>query len=103
MAVKKLEYANFQNEIGGSKGIVLVDFYSDWCGPCKMLSPIVDEISEERGDIVVGKVNIDENMEIAAAYNVMSIPTLVIMKNGKIVNQSRGARPKSQILSLLES
>lgn len=101
MAVKKLEYANFQNEIGGSKGIVLVDFYADWCGPCKMLSPIVDEISEERGDIVVGKVNIDENMEIAAAYNVMSIPTLIVYKDGKEYARSLGYKQKQDILAMI--
>ena len=101
MAVKKLEYANFQNEIGGSKGIVLVDFYADWCGPCKMLSPIVDEISEERGDIVVGKVNIDENMELAAAYNVMSIPTLIVYKDGKEYARSLGYKQKQDILAMI--
>lgn len=81
---------------------VLIDFYADWCGPCRMVSPIIDEIAEEREDIVVGKVNVDLEQELAGEFGVFSIPTLVVMKEGKIVNQATGARPKAQILSLLE-
>ena len=81
---------------------VLVDFWASWCGPCRMLSPVIDEIAGERSDIKVGKVNVDEQPELARAFKVMSIPTVVVMKNGKIVNQSLGARPKGQIEALLD-
>ena len=90
-------------EIKHQEKPILLDFYADWCAPCRMVSPIIDEISKERSDIVVGKINVDDNPELANEFGVFSIPTLVIMKNGKIVNQSSGARPKGQILSLLES
>jgi thioredoxin 1 len=90
-------------EIKNQEKPILLDFYADWCAPCRMVSPIIDEISKERSDIVVGKINVDDNPELANEFGVFSIPTLVIMKNGKIVNQSSGARPKGQILSLLES
>ena len=90
-------------EIKNQEKPILLDFYADWCAPCRMVSPIIYEISKERSDIVVGKINVDDNPELANEFGVFSIPTLVIMKNGKIVNQSSGARPKGQILSLLES
>ena len=80
---------------------VLLDFWASWCGPCRMVGPIVEEIAAERPDIKVGKINVDEQQELAAAFRVMSIPTLVVMKNGKVVSQSAGARPKAQILSML--
>ena len=80
---------------------ILIDFYANWCGPCKMLSPIIEEIAEEREDIIVGKVNVDDETELAEQFGVFSIPTLVVIKNGEIVHQSAGARPKSQILQLL--
>ena len=80
---------------------VLLDFWASWCGPCRMVSPIVDEIAAERSDIKVGKINVDEQPELAAQFGVMSIPTLVVMKNGKVVNQATGARPKAQILAML--
>ena len=80
---------------------VLLDFWASWCGPCRMLSPIVDEIAEERTDIKVGKVNVDEQQELAATFNVMSIPTLIVLDKGQVVNQSVGVRPKKQILTML--
>lgn len=80
---------------------ILIDFYANWCGPCKMLSPIIDQIAEEREDIIVGKVNVDEENDLAEQFGVFSIPTLVVIKDGEIVHQSAGARPKSQILQLL--
>ena len=81
--------------------LVLVDFWAPWCGPCRRVVPIVEEIAEERSDIKVGKINVDEQPELAREFNVMSIPTLVVMKDGKIVNQSLGAKPKNQILAML--
>ena len=101
MSVKKINYANFE-EIKNSDKPVLLDFYADWCGPCRMVSPIVDEIAVERRDIIVGKINVDEEPDLAGEFGVFSIPTLVVMKNGEIVNQATGARPKAQILAMLE-
>ncbi|MCD8196773.1 MAG: thioredoxin [Lachnospiraceae bacterium] len=92
---------NFQNEVMDSDKPVLLDFWASWCGPCRMVVPIVEEIAEERPDIKVDKVNVDEQPELARQFRVMSIPTLVVMKNGKIVNQATGARPKQQILDML--
>ena len=96
-----LNSENFRTEVEEYNGLVLIDFYADWCGPCRMVSPIVDEIAEERSDIKVGKVNVDEQHELAARFGVMSIPTLLVFKDRKVVNQSVGARPKAQILALL--
>ncbi len=101
MAVISVTLNNFE-EIKTSEKTVLLDFYADWCGPCRMVSPLVDEIAEENPQVVVGKINVDEEPELAGAFEVMSIPTLVVMKNGKIVNQSVGARPKDYILSMLQ-
>ena len=101
MAVIEIKSTNFQQEVLNSDKPVLLDFWASWCGPCRMVSPIVDEIAEERTDIKVGKVNVDEQPELAAQFGVMSIPTLVVIKDGKVVNQTVGARPKAQILSLL--
>ena len=81
---------------------ILIDFYANWCGPCKMLSPIIDQIADERDDIVVAKIDVDKEPELAEKFNVFSIPTLVILKDGDVVHQSAGARPKAQILALLE-
>ena len=101
MSVITITKDNFEQEVLSSDKPVLLDFWASWCGPCRMVSPIVDEIAEERTDIKVGKVNVDEQSELAARFRVMSIPTLVVMKNGEIVNQSVGARPKAQILAML--
>ena len=101
MSAININKNNFQNEVLNSEMPALLDFWAPWCGPCRMVSPIVDEIAAERGDIKVGKVNVDEERELAAQFGVMSIPTLVVMKGGKVVNQMVGARPKSQILAML--
>ena len=100
MKVIKANTENFES-IRSSEKPVLIDFYADWCGPCRMVSPIVDEIAEERDDIVVAKVNVDEENELASEFGVFSIPTLVVIKNGKVINQSVGARPKDSILAML--
>ena len=97
----KITSDNFENEVLKSDKPVLVDFYADWCTPCHMVSPIIEQVSEENGDIKVGKVNVDEQLELASQFGVMSIPTLVVMKEGKITNKSVGAKPKEQILAML--
>lgn len=101
MSVLSVNKNNFES-VKSSDKPVLLDFYADWCGPCRMVSPLVDEIAEENPQYLVGKINVDEQPELAQAFGVASIPTLVVMKNGKIVNQSSGKRPKQQILSMLE-
>ena len=92
---------NFNQEVLNSDKPVLMDFWAPWCGPCRMVVPLVEEIAKERSDIKVVKINVDEEQELAMQFGVVSIPTLVIMKNGKVVNQSTGARPKAQILAML--
>ncbi|MCC8097668.1 MAG: thioredoxin [Eubacterium sp.] len=92
---------NFTGEVMTSDKPVLLDFWASWCGPCRMVSPIVDEIAEERTDIKVGKVNVDEQPELASQFRVMSIPTLVVIKNGKVTNKAIGAMPKNEIIELL--
>lgn len=92
---------NFNQEVLNSDKPVLMDFWAPWCGPCRMVVPLVEEIAEERSDIKVVKINVDEEQELAMQFGVMSIPTLVVMKDGKIVNQVTGARPKAQILAML--
>ncbi|MCI9368110.1 MAG: thioredoxin [Oscillospiraceae bacterium] len=101
MSAVNINSANFSMEVMNSDRPVLLDFWAPWCGPCRMVAPIVEEIAEERPDLKVGKVNVDEQPELARQFGVSSIPTLVVMKEGKIVNQAMGARPKSQILALL--
>ena len=101
MSVIHINKNNFRNEILNSEMPVLLDFWAPWCGPCRMVSPIVDEIAAERNDIKVGKVNVDEQPELAGQFGVMSIPTLVVIKGGKIVHQMVGTRPKAQILAML--
>lgn len=92
---------NFNQEVLNSDKPVLMDFWAPWCGPCRMVVPLVEEIAKERSDIKVVKINVDEEQELAMHFGVVSIPTLVVMKNGKIVNQVTGARPKAQILAML--
>ena len=101
MAVINVTSDNF-NEIKNSGKTVLLDFYADWCGPCRMVSPIIDAIAEENPDITVGKINVDNEIELAQAFGVMSIPTIAVLKNGQLVNKSAGARPKSEILEMLK-
>ena len=101
MSVIKINKGNF-DLVKNSEKKVLIDFYADWCGPCRMMSPIIDEIANERSDILVAKVNVDDSPELASAFGVVSIPMLAVVKDGAIVNKSVGARPKAQVLSLLE-
>ena len=101
MSVTIVNKNNFE-QIKNSEKPVLLDFYADWCGPCRMVSPLVDQIAEENPQYLVGKVNVDQEPELAQAFGVASIPTLVVMKGGRIANRSVGARPKQQILAMLE-
>ena len=101
MKVLHINKDNFHNEVLNSEKKVLLDFWAPWCGPCRMVVPIVEEIADERPDIKVGKVNVDEEAELASQFGIMSIPTLVVIEKGKIVNQAMGARPKEAILSML--
>lgn len=101
MSAININKNNFQSEVLNSEKKVLLDFWAPWCGPCRMVVPIVEEIADERPDIKVGKVNVDEEVELASRFGIMSIPTLVVIENGKIVNQAMGARPKEAILSML--
>ena len=102
MSVIKVDKKVFEDQIKVSDKTVLLDFYADWCGPCRMVSPIVDEIANERQDIIVGKINVDEEEALAVEFGVYSIPTLVVMKDGKVLEQSAGAKPKAKILAMLD-
>ncbi|HIR12445.1 MAG TPA: thioredoxin [Candidatus Choladousia intestinavium] len=101
MSVINITSENFQEEVLKSDKPVLLDFWASWCGPCRMVSPVIDEIAGERSDIKVGKVNVDEQQELAAQFQVMSIPTLLVLKDGQVVNKSVGAQPKAKILAML--
>lgn len=101
MSVLNVNKENFES-VKKSDKPVLLDFYADWCGPCRMVSPLVDEIAEENPQYLVGKINVDTEPALAQEFGVASIPTLVVMKNGKVVSRSAGARPKAQILAMLE-
>ena len=101
MAYLNITKDNFTELVEQSEKTVLLDFWAPWCGPCRMVAPLVEEIAEERSDIKVVKINVDEEQELAMRFGVMSIPTLVVMKNGQVVNQAIGARPKAQILAML--
>ena len=100
MSAINIDQNNIQSEVMNSDKPVLLDFWAPWCGPCRMVVPIVEEIARERNDIKVGKVNVDEQPELASRFGVVSIPTLVVMKNGQIVDQAIGARPKNAILGM---
>lgn len=101
MAVVNITEQNFQEEVVRSGQPVLLDFWAEWCGPCRMVGPIVEEIARERPDVKVGKINVDEQRELAARFQIMSIPTLMVVRDGRVVRQAVGARPKGQILSML--
>lgn len=101
MSVLNVNNENFES-VKKSDKPVLLDFYADWCGPCRMVSPLVDEIAEENPQYLVGKINVDTETALAQEFDVASIPTLVVMKNGKVVSRSAGARPKAQIIAMLE-
>lgn len=101
MSAIRLNEDNF-SRVRNNEGLSLLDFYADWCGPCRMVLPIVDEIASERSDLLVGKINVNDNPDLAREFGIMSIPTLIVMKDGKIVNRVSGAKSKSQILDLVK-
>ena len=102
MSAMHINKHNFQEEVMNSEKPVLMDFWASWCGPCRMVGPIIDEIAAEHPEYKVVKINVDEEPELASRYQVVSIPTLMVVKNGQIVSQSAGARPKNQILEMLK-
>ena len=102
MAVISVDQSNFDALVSENKK-VLLDFYADWCGPCRMVAPIVHEIAEERDDIAVGKINVDDNMDLAMKFGIVSIPTLVVIEQGEVVNKMVGARSKSEIIAALDN
>ena len=103
MSAVNINRNNYQSQVLASEKPVLLDFWAPWCGPCRMVVPIVEEIAAERPDILVGKINVDEQPELANEFGIMSIPTLVVMKDGKVLKKASGARPKHAILAMLNS
>lgn len=101
MSVVTITKDNFEKEVLKSEQPVLLDFWAAWCGPCRMVSPILDEIARENSSVKIGKINVDEQMELASAFRIMSIPTMAIVKNGKVTQTSVGVRPKSEIMKML--
>lgn len=101
MSITNITQQNFYAEVMQADTPVLLDFWAPWCGPCQMVGPILEEIAQERSDVKICKVNVDEQPELAGQFGVMSIPTLVLMREGKVLNQALGARPKAQILAML--
>ncbi len=102
MAVLQITKENFTTEVMNSAKPVLIDFWASWCGPCKMLSPVVDQIAEENADVKVCKINVDDQPELARQFQVMSIPTLLLFKDGKLVDQSVGVKPKAAIVNMIQ-
>ena len=100
MSLKKINEENFENEVLKATKTAIVDFYADWCGPCKMMSPIIEDIAQD-DNLIVGKVNVDQNQELAIKYDVMSIPTIIIFKNGELANKIIGVHSKDEILKLI--
>ncbi len=102
MALISVTKENFQEVVENAEGIVLLDFWASWCGPCKMIAPYVEEVAQERDDITVGKIDVDAQPELAIKFGITSIPTLVVMEKGKVITQALGYRPKQDILKLLD-
>ena len=102
MSAKKITIDNFDAEVVNSEKKVLLDFWATWCGPCRMVGPVIDELADEQPDYMIGKVNVDEQPELAQKFGIMSIPSLIVMENGKVLKSSVGAKPKEQILAMLE-
>lgn len=102
MSVLTITKENFKSEVLDSDKPVLIDFWASWCGPCRMMSPVIDAIAEERKDVKVGKINVDDESELASAFKIMSIPTIMVVKQGEVVNGTVGVRPKSDIVAMLD-
>ncbi len=103
MAILELTTANFEEKVFRNDKPVLVDFYADWCGPCKSLAPVIEEIADETDVVQVGKVNVDQQPKLAEKYKIMTVPSLLVLAHGKVISQSQGARPKEEILNMIEN